>query len=142
MLNTHVQRKMSGSTLTSFRARVLLVDEDRKDLEYHRNLLLQLGCEVRSCRTYAGALHRLESLHFDIVMINQGGPAFEGRLVLEKVVEINRRLPVVVFTRCAEMNLYLEAMQLGAVDYLQKPLVPAEVKRVLRTYTTPLHATV
>ncbi len=120
---------------------MLLVDEDREDLEYHRDVLHQLGCEVRTCRTYVEALHRLESLPFDIVMVNQGSPAFEGRSVLEKVVEINRRLPVVVLTRCAEMNLYLEAMQLGAVDYLQKPLAPAEAKRVLRTYTAPLHAT-
>jgi DNA-binding NtrC family response regulator len=49
----------------------------------------------------------------------------------------NRRTPVVVLTRCLEMNCYLEAMQLGAADYLEKPVAPAEFERLVTTYFEP-----
>jgi DNA-binding NtrC family response regulator len=44
---------------------------------------------------------------------------------------------VVVLTRCLEMNCYLEAMQLGAVDYLEKPLAPAEFEHLVTTHCQP-----
>jgi DNA-binding NtrC family response regulator len=43
----------------------------------------------------------------------------------------------VVLTRCLEMNCYLEAMQLGAVDYLEKPLAPAEFEHLVTTHCQP-----
>jgi DNA-binding response OmpR family regulator len=45
--------------------------------------------------------------------------------------------PVVVLTRCLEMSCYLEAMQLGAVDYLEKPLPPAEFERLVTAHCQP-----
>jgi FixJ family two-component response regulator len=54
--------------------------------------------------------------------------------VLEVAVEFNRRLPVVVVARQLEMSCYLEAMQLGAVDYLAGPLGGEEMARVMRTW--------
>jgi len=50
------------------------------------------------------------------------GRNFEGRLLVERAIEIDRNLPVVVLTECLVMGYYLEAMQLGAADYVEKPL--------------------
>jgi len=49
------------------------------------------------------------------------GRNFEGRLLVERAIEIDRNLPVVVLTECLDMGYYLEAMQLGAADYVEKP---------------------
>ena len=65
---------------------------------------------------YADGLHRLESKFFDFVVVSQGGSQFEGRPVLERAIEIDRRTPIVVVTRSLDMRCYLEAMQLGALD--------------------------
>ena len=35
------------------------------------------------------------------------------------------------------MDVYIEAMQLGAVDYLQKPVNPSEITQVIRTHLRP-----
>jgi len=43
----------------------------------------------------------------------------------------------VVLTHCLHMGCYLEAMQLGAVDYLEKPLTPADVEHLLTTHAQP-----
>jgi two-component system response regulator HydG len=79
----------------------------------------------------------LEREHYDFVLLEQGSRAFEGRLVLERVLAIDRHLPAVVLTRCADMQCYLEAMQMGAVDYLEKPLSESEVLRVVETHLRP-----
>ena len=68
---------------------------------------------------------------FDFVMLSQGSRNFEGRSVVERATESNRRLPVLVVARCLDMGCYLEAMQLGAVDYLAEPVRVSEIRRVL-----------
>lgn len=119
------------------RRRVLLVDEDCADLQGYCAILEQEGYEVQACRSYAEGAQRLQSGRFDFVVICQGSRAFEGRSLLEQVMMIDRHTPVLVLTRSVDMNCYLEAMQLGAVDYLEKPLPPAEILRIVETHLRP-----
>jgi FixJ family two-component response regulator len=56
---------------------------------------------------------------------------------VELTLARDRRTPVVVLTRCLEMNCWLEAMQLGAADSLEKLLAPAEVEDMVTTYGQP-----
>ena len=67
-------------------------------------------------------------------MVSQGTPNFEGSRVLKRAAEINRSLPVLVVARFPDMGCYLEAMQLGAVDYLVEPLTVSELGRVLENH--------
>jgi DNA-binding NtrC family response regulator len=119
------------------RGRVLLVDEDAKDLKYFTTLLERMGYAVRAFTNYQEAEGYLEHERFDFVIVNQGSPAFEAHRLVELTLARNRHTPVVVLTRCLEMNAYLEAMQLGAVDYLEKPVTPAEFERTVTTHCQP-----
>ena len=119
------------------RRRVLLVDEDCGDLQFYCTILKQEGYEVQACRSYAEGAQCLERGTFDFVVICQGSRAFEGRALLEQVMTIDRHTPVLVLTRSVDMNCYLEAMQLGAVDYLEKPLPPAQFLRIVETHLRP-----
>ena len=64
---------------------------------------------------------------FDIIVVGQGSHNFEGRCVLEGAIAFDRQLPVVVVARHVEMECYLEAMQLGAVDYLSPGFSGVEI---------------
>ena len=44
------------------------------------------------------------------------------------------QLPVLVLTEYLDMSCYLEALQLGAADYVEKPLRPDEVARLVETH--------
>ena len=116
------------------RGRVLLVDEEPGDREYCRTTLQAQKFEVRTCGSYSEALRCLDTEAFDFIIVSQGSHAFEGRCVLEHAVEIDRRLPALVVARHHDMGCYLEAMQLGAVDYVEKPLSPAEIVRMVETH--------
>ena len=119
------------------RGTVLLVDEDEKDLKYFTTLLGRMGYSVRAFMNYQEAEGCLHREHFDFVMVSQGSPAFETQPLVELTLTRNRQTPVVVLTRCVEMNCYLVAMQLGAADYLEKPLAPAEFEHLVTTHCQP-----
>jgi len=128
-----------ATTLPQFRAqpRVLVVEDQTQDRDYLTTVLRTRGFEVCACASVEEGARCLEQWRFDFVVVSQGSRAFEGRSVLERVLDIDRGIPVVVLTRCADMHCYLEAMQLGAVDYLEKPLSPSEIIRVVETHLRP-----
>jgi DNA-binding NtrC family response regulator len=107
--------------------KVLLVDEEAGDLRTLRLTLEGQGFEVFTCTSYEAGILRLEAEPFDFVVVSQGTQAFEGRTVLDRAMQLDRRRPVLVLTRCMNMPCYLEAMQMGAIDYLEKPVPPADL---------------
>lgn len=119
------------------RRKVLLVDENLEDLLYYSAILQHQGYEVRPIPSYSEALACFEREPFDLVIVSQGGLDFRGRSVLARAIEQDRRTPVLVLTRSADMGNYLEAMQLGAFDYLQKPLTPSEMAELVVTHLRP-----
>ncbi len=120
--------------------KVLLVDEDVGDLQHYSAMLQQLGYEVRTYSTYTEGAGCLDSESFDLVVVSQGSRDFDWRSVVERAIAIDRRTPVLVVTRAVDMGCYLEAMQLGASDYLEKPVVPSEMARLVETHLRPRKA--
>jgi DNA-binding response OmpR family regulator len=123
-----------GTEFTTRVTKVLLVDEEAGDLRILRLILEGQGFEVFACTSFEAGLQCLETETFDFVMVSQGTQAFEGRRVLDRAMQLNRHLPVLVLTRCIEMPCYLEAMQMGAIDYLEKPVPPADLLRFVRAH--------
>lgn len=116
------------------RGKVLLVEPDSRDRRFYSEILQQRGFEVCACASYQEGVDCLDRNPVDLVVVNEGSSAFEGRILLEHAMMIDRHLPVVVLTRSVNMNCYLEAMQLGAVDYLEKPLASEEIAHFVTTH--------
>ena len=114
--------------------KVLLVSEDPEALHYYFTLLQSWGYRVRACRCYEEGVGRLASEVFDLVVVSQGSRSFEGKCVLERALQVNRRSPVLVLARRPDMPCYLEAMQLGAADYLVEPFTFSQVEQVLKQH--------
>jgi len=123
-----------GIEFTARISKVLLVDEDAGDLRILRLILEGQGFEVLTRTTYEDGIQCLEAEPFDFVVVSQGTQAFEGRRVLDRATQLDRRRPVLVVTRCIHMPCYLEAMQMGAIDYLEKPVPPADLLRFVRAH--------
>lgn len=111
--------------------KVLLVDDDTQDLGYHAALFEAKGLAVFQCRLYETAIRSIKRETFDLVVVDQGSPAFEGRLVLRYLRQWQQFTPCVVVTRDTNTNCYLRALEFGAADYLRKPLSNLDVSRIL-----------
>lgn len=114
--------------------RILLVDEDRKVLDDYLPILRARGFEVRACLSYAQGAQCLDDEEFDFVIVDQGSLAFEGQAVVQRALQIDRWKPVLVLARCHDMKCYLEAMQLGALDYLEKPVPGSDIVRFVEMH--------
>jgi DNA-binding NtrC family response regulator len=119
------------------RGRALVIDQNRKDLQSYTETLRRMGFEVKPFTSYQEASRCLEEETPDFVFVNQGTAAFEGRVIVDRAIARNRHTPVVVVAQSIHMACYLEAMQLGAVDYVEKPLASAEVEHLVTTYWQP-----
>lgn len=117
--------------------RLLLVDDNLDDLLYYAAVLERQGYDVRSVSTYAEGAVWLDREDFDLVIVSQGGTDFEGREVLSHALEKDRHTPVLVLTRVPDMSAYIEAMQMGAFDYLEKPLTATELMDLVAKHLRP-----
>jgi DNA-binding NtrC family response regulator len=83
---------------SSARKRVLVVDENLSDLRGCVGALAEKGYEVSACSSFDEGKQCLEKKPFDLVIVSQGSVAFEGRALLERSIEIDRRVPVFAVT--------------------------------------------
>jgi DNA-binding response OmpR family regulator len=103
------------------RGKGLLVCGDIQDFCHYAGKLKAIGYDVVMCDSYDEGARRLALEEFDFVVVNQGGADFEGKSILELATNLPRPLPVLVLARSVNIHNYLEAMDLGAMDYLERP---------------------
>jgi len=112
--------------------KVLLVCDDPREFPSYGGILSARGYDLVMCTSYEEGARRVEMEDFDFAIVGQGSASFEGRCVLERAAEMHRNIPIVVVARCLDIHCYLEAMELGAVDYLERP-EPDDLEWVLET---------
>jgi len=146
MVSRNVGDRRSNELSSLPKPRVLVVDEDLDDLRYYSAVLQRHGLEVQSTPSYLDGADCLARADFDLIIVSQGSTNFEGRRVLARAIEKNRHTPVLVVTRSLEMSCYLEAIQSGALDYIEKPLLSSQiadlVARSIRTRLGPARSSV
>jgi DNA-binding NtrC family response regulator len=98
--------------------------EEPHQLEVYGSLLSEKGYEALTCSSPREGMNFLEAKAISMVIVSQGTPAFEGRPMLERSMQIHPAVPVLVVARIANMRCYLEAMNLGASDYFEFPDPP------------------
>jgi DNA-binding NtrC family response regulator len=135
MWQTGIHQKASAKLHGIPRGKALLVNECPEDLQFYSTILEAYGYRVRRCSSYHEGVRCLGDEVFDFVIVSQGTPNFEGSWVLMRAAEVNPNLPVLVVARCLDMDCYLEAMQLGAMDYLVEPLTVWEIGRLLERHS-------
>jgi two-component system cell cycle response regulator len=108
--------------------RVLVVDDDRLIREMTRDALVQEGFRVATAATGREALSRLgDEGPFDLVITDLSMREMDGLELLERVKRASPRTEVIVLTGYASLESALQAMRLGAADYLRKPVSAAEI---------------
>jgi DNA-binding response OmpR family regulator len=138
MASLTASRGLADELLSGDQARILLVNKDPQDLLHYRAILQKLGCQVRASASFAEGGQCLGHEPFDLIILDQGSGRFEGQEVLaqamEQAMEVDVELRVLVLARCYDRGCFLQAMQSGALDYLEGPLGAAEIIALLETF--------
>ncbi|OYY82220.1 MAG: Fis family transcriptional regulator [Hydrogenophilales bacterium 17-64-11] len=101
--------------------RILLVD-DQKSLRRSLSLMLQgAGFETDEAESGEGALSRLGNQKYDLVITDLRMDGMSGVDLLREIKRENPALPVILITAYGSIDSAVDAMRLGAFDYLTKP---------------------
>jgi DNA-binding NtrC family response regulator len=111
--------------------RVLFADDEKSLQEFMRSELPRLGHEVVVCPDGRAALKALEKSTFDAAILDLRMPGLSGIEVLEHIRQISPDTEAIVMTGHASMETAIEAVRLGAFDYITKPCKLAELQTLL-----------
>lgn len=112
------------------RGRILIVD-DKENMRALLRDILAPQHDVTQAADGAAALAELKANSFDIVLTDVRMPAVDGFELVRAVKERWAGTEVVMMTAFASIPAAVEAIRLGAYDYLQKPFDPDEVNLVV-----------
>jgi DNA-binding NtrC family response regulator len=116
----------------SRKIRVLVADDERNLRELVVRELARKGHEVEGVGDGAAALERLQQQPYDVVVLDMKMPKKEGIEVLRELQAFPEQPQVIVMTGFQEVGTAVEAMKLGAYDYLTKPTKIEELDVVIR----------
>ena len=120
------------------RHRVLIADDQQDIRESLRLLLKNEGFETQLATSPAEVLAAVEAREFDAVLMDLNytrdtTSGQEGLDLLSRIQSLDSSLPIIVMTAWSSIELAVEAMRLGARDFLQKPWENARLLTILKT---------
>jgi DNA-binding NtrC family response regulator len=103
-------------------SRVLLVDDEQDFVTVLAERLETRGLKVDTADSGEAALVKAGEKFFDAIVLDLAMPGMNGIETLKGLLEINADLQVILLTGRATLAQAIEAMKLGALDFLEKPV--------------------
>jgi DNA-binding response OmpR family regulator len=94
--------------------------------------LESLSISVDTADTGAGALDKLAGGSYDLLLLDLRLPDLDGMEILRRISQTRPEIKVIIITAYGSIDLAVEAMKLGAVDFLQKPFELTQVREMVR----------
>jgi len=112
--------------------RVMLVDDDDSVREALTEILSRRGWLVEDFASAEGAIAALKRQHYGVILADVNMPGMSGMDFLHLARESAPDVPVVMITGYPSIDLAVESIKFGAVDFLQKPFKAEELEIVIR----------
>ena len=112
-------------------ARILIVDDEEIVIKSCLRILAGDEFQVESVQDGREALKKIEENPYDVVILDIMMPNMDGLEVLRQVKETHPDVDVIMITGLSQVDTAVQAMKLGAFDYISKPFEPDELKLVV-----------
>jgi len=111
--------------------RILIVDDEELVRDFISDVLLRMGYAPLAAPTGEKAIEYLEKSEYDLVITDFRMPGLSGDDVLKKAVSLWPDCRVIMITAFGTIDHAVEAMKLGAHDYITKPISPDHIEVVV-----------
>lgn len=115
------------------KARILVVDDDTTFLLMLNSFLEKKGFAPQTESTAEKGLASLEKGDFDLILSDYRMPGMDGIEMLRALREKGISTPLILITSYGDIKLAVNAMKLGAADYLTKPVNPEELLALVKS---------
>ena len=112
--------------------KILIVDDEKNVRLMYRSSLESEGYEIHEADSGAKALEQCLARTHDAAILDLRMPGMDGLELLEKMKALNIETPVVIITAFGDVPNAVNAMKLGAIDFLPKPLTPDQLRNVVK----------
>ena len=112
--------------------RILIVDDEPNVRLGYRITLETEGYEVCEAKGATEALEAFAVSRFDLAILDLRMPEKDGLELLGELRDAHFSVPVVIITAYGDVPNAVRAMKLGAIDFLQKPLTPEQLRNVVK----------
>ncbi|MGC2424822.1 MAG: response regulator [Nitrospirota bacterium] len=112
-------------------ASILVVDDEENAREGLSKILSKEGYKVETAPNGKEAIDNLKRQRYDLVITDMRMPLMDGFEVLREIKKMDENIGVIMITAYGEVESYLEAMNMGAFEYINKPVRVNELKRVI-----------
>jgi two-component system NtrC family response regulator/two-component system response regulator HydG len=116
----------------AIKGRIVVVDDEVNAASALESLLQQDGYEVAKAHDGRAGLQVLENFDADVVLTDLRMPGLDGLELLAKAKEVRPEAMVIVMTAFGTVKTAVQAMKLGAEDYLPKPIDVEELEVVIQ----------
>ncbi len=107
---------------------ILIVDDEKNIRLTLSRALESLEIPVQTAVNGEEALKRLQEKPFELVFLDLRMPGMDGMAVLQLIKDNWPKIRVIIITAHGTVETAVEAMKLGAVDFIQKPFSPGEIR--------------
>ena len=115
----------------AIKAKVLVIDDETIVHESCSRILTDEGYIIESAFTGQEGLKKIEEGSYDLVITDLKMPGISGMEALKKIKDNNPDIGIIMVTGYSTAETAVEAMKLGAFDYLPKPFTPDEIISVV-----------
>jgi DNA-binding NtrC family response regulator len=113
--------------MTQSHVHILVVDDERNIRNNLRTLLEVEGYKVDVAGNGDEGLQHVKEGHYDIVFVDIQMPTMDGLELLRYLRGLRPKMPVVMLTAYGTVSRAVDAMKLGAVDFIEKPFDPKNI---------------
>ena len=112
--------------------KILIIDDNKLILRSLKESIIKMGYTTLEAEDGESGLQLVRTEHPDLVITDFQMPGIDGLEVLSKIRKLNISLPVILLTGYGDVVLTIKSIQLGAFDFLEKPIDPVKLKSTIQ----------
>ena len=128
-----ISQALEMETLPERLNKILIIDDEQIVRDSVERVLTKVGYEVALAADGPAGLKKIDREKFSLVLLDLRLPGNDGLAVLRKIKEKRPELQVVIISGYGTVKSAVEAMKLGAKDFLSKPFTPNELRRIVKS---------
>ena len=112
-------------------ANILLVEDDKTFIQILQGFLIKKGFEVDAINCIKDAITSIEKKEYQLILLDYRLPDGIGLDLIKLLRSKNNKTPIIVITSFLDIRTAVNAVKMGAFDYITKPVMPEELLMII-----------